>query len=442
MELWYGNEAISMLPGGPRRRSGRTIAEQIAGVAVTAGCIAAASVFQRARRLKRQVQVLQAQLEREGNNRASERAGRIRAEQALRQLRALHLTAAPGPAASSDGATPAASDEISLPRGVLSETPPAVTTAAAAGGTTAPAAEGIACRTDSTASASSSALTSAVARQNRHIPFTPIGYAVSCFSQRNGTPRQPLLVPAARLRVRLSCPPEALEGLELWSHVWVLYVFHENTDLAKSLGGGVPSAVTRASTYKAKVRVPRLDGQTMGVLATRTPHRPCPIGLSVAQVVSVCIKKGILVLGGADIVNGSPILDIKPYVPFADALPQAVAPPWVQAEKEDDEPLHIAAVNIPSRAKEQLHRAWSRIKDSMYPSAAEFLELIEQVLARDIRSVHQRRNNANKVAAEGGSAELEPESQQQGRFHVVLEGVDIHYDIDTSGTVWVRGVAT
>jgi len=126
--------------------------------------------------------------------------------------------------------------------------------------------------------------------------------------------------------------------------------------------------------FKAKIRVPRLDGGKMGVLATRTPHRPAPIGLSVAKVRPVVVEcvhvyriwralhvwrvavwpmsnpnstttpnpaqsksnqiLGVegnrLILGGADIVDGSPVLDIKPYVPFCDSVPDAVAPAWVQ----------------------------------------------------------------------------------------------------------------
>jgi tRNA (Thr-GGU) A37 N-methylase len=66
----------------------------------------------------------------------------------------------------------------------------------------------------------------------------------------------------------------------------------------------------------------------MGVLATRSPHRPAPVGLSIARIIEVRGNK--LVLGGADIVDGSPVLDIKPYVPFCDSVPGAVAPDWVQ----------------------------------------------------------------------------------------------------------------
>ncbi|KAM3275463.1 hypothetical protein ACQJBY_044064 [Aegilops geniculata] len=112
-------------------------------------------------------------------------------------------------------------------------------------------------------------------------PMAAIGTVQSCFSTRNGTPRQPLVVPLARATVVLNparVAAEALEGLASYSHCWILYVFHLNTDLDKMWKDPARSKL------KAKVRVPRLKGGKMGVLATRTPHRPNPIGLSVAKV--------------------------------------------------------------------------------------------------------------------------------------------------------------
>ena len=198
-----------------------------------------------------------------------------------------------------------------------------------------------------------------------------VGLLRSCFSRRNGTPRQPLLVPAARaeLTLRPGLSADFLAGLEGYSHCWLLYVFHENTDLQRlwqpakgstrgakirRVGGrrrrpecgsavgscpgllhflpGLDHLTTVAPLLPcppALRRVPRLDGGKLGVFATRSPHRPCPIGLSVAQVVAV--RGRTLVLGGADVVDGSPVLDVKPFVPFCDCVPGATAPPWVAA---------------------------------------------------------------------------------------------------------------
>lgn len=79
--------------------------------------------------------------------------------------------------------------------------------------------------------------------------------------------------------------------------------------------------------FKGKIKPPRLNGLKWGALATRTPHRPNPIGLSLCKIVKV--EDGCILLGGADIVDGSPVLDIKPYVPFCEALPSGIAPSWV-----------------------------------------------------------------------------------------------------------------
>lgn len=131
-------------------------------------------------------------------------------------------------------------------------------------------------------------------------PMAPIGIIQSCFSTRNGTPRQPLVVPFARACLTFDSarvPPASLEGLEEYSHCWIIYVFHLNTDLDKLWKH--PSK----SRFKAKVRVPRLEGGKKGVFATRSPHRPCPIGLTVAKVEAV--QGNNVLLSGVDLVDGT-----------------------------------------------------------------------------------------------------------------------------------------
>lgn len=155
-------------------------------------------------------------------------------------------------------------------------------------------------------------------------PMTPIGVVQSCFSTRNGTPRQPLLVPLARACLVFDAsrvPPASLEGLGEYSHCWILYVFHLNTDLEKLWKE--PSK----SKFKAKVRVPRLKGERIGVFATRSPHRPCPIGLTVAKVEAV--QGNTVLLSGVDLVDGTPVLDVKPYLPYCDCIQGAEVPEWV-----------------------------------------------------------------------------------------------------------------
>ncbi len=136
----------------------------------------------------------------------------------------------------------------------------------------------------------------------------PIGYIESCYRDKFGTPRQPGLVKKswARLKLRADLQPEeSLQGLEGFSHVWLIWVFHQN----------------KVSRFHSKVHPPRLGGKSMGLFATRTPHRPNPIGLSLVELVSV--EKDGIVVAGADLVDGTPILDIKPYLPEVEALPEA-----------------------------------------------------------------------------------------------------------------------
>jgi len=262
---------------------------------------------------------------------------------------------------------------------------------------------------------------------NRSYVVKPIGLLRSCFSQRNGTPRQPLLVPLARARLQLApgVPPACLDGLEQYSHCWILYYFHCNTDLHQGVGDGQERAGAHGNTkIKAKVGVPRLNGARVGVLATRTPHRPNPIGLSIARIISV--ERGCLVVGGADIVDGSPVLDVKPYLRFCDSCPDASAPQWVQAEAQD-EPLHVASVVFAVGAEDQLAEGWRKVeKRSLYASAGDYTALVQQALSRDIRSVHQR---------------TAPTAAEAPLYHVVLEGVEVAYRIVESRVEVVGGRA-
>lgn len=140
--------------------------------------------------------------------------------------------------------------------------------------------------------------------------FRPVGIIRSCFKEKFGIPRQPGLVPAARASLELLPSfnrAEALRGLEEFSHLWLLFVFHASPD--------TPTQTT--------VRPPRLGGnRRLGVFASRGTHRPNPLGMSVVKLLEVVVDQGQwrLELQGADLLDGTPILDIKPYLPYADAL--------------------------------------------------------------------------------------------------------------------------
>ncbi len=143
--------------------------------------------------------------------------------------------------------------------------------------------------------------------------FKPIGYIRSCFKEKFGIPRQPGLVKEARAVLELVPPysqPEAVRGLDQYSHVWVQFVFH----------------AAMRSEWKATVRPPKMGGnRRLGVFATRSNFRPNPIGLSVVELekVEVVNGKSVLHLKGGDFLDGTPVLDVKPYLPYSDSVSDA-----------------------------------------------------------------------------------------------------------------------
>ena len=145
--------------------------------------------------------------------------------------------------------------------------------------------------------------------------FHPIGIVRSCYTDKFGIPRQPGLVTAAEARLELFpqyAREEAFAGLSGFSHVWLIFVFH----------------ACLATEWRPMVRPPRLGGnRKVGVFASRAPFRPNPIGLSAVEFTGLERLGKVLTmhLRGADLLDGTPVLDIKPYIPYADALPNANA---------------------------------------------------------------------------------------------------------------------
>lgn len=137
-----------------------------------------------------------------------------------------------------------------------------------------------------------------------------IGRVESCYKDRFAVPRQSLLVEKATAFIRFEPwvqPELALQGLNEFSHIWVIFGFHLN----------------KVSRYHAKVHPPRLGGESIGVFATRSPHRPNPLGLSLVQVKQVT-NTGIEILGG-DFADNTPVYDIKPYLVETEVQPNAVS---------------------------------------------------------------------------------------------------------------------
>jgi tRNA-Thr(GGU) m(6)t(6)A37 methyltransferase TsaA len=143
--------------------------------------------------------------------------------------------------------------------------------------------------------------------------YQPIGIVHSPYARRMDAPHQPTVVagtelgaPAeATLELDANLPATILRDLEGFERLWLIFAFHLSE-------GWVPL-----------VQPPRGPRQKRGVLATRSPHRPCGIGLSSVELVAV--EGRTLHLRGVDLLDGTPVLDVKPYVPYADAFPEARA---------------------------------------------------------------------------------------------------------------------
>lgn len=148
---------------------------------------------------------------------------------------------------------------------------------------------------------------------NEAFTFNPIGIVHSCFTEKFGIPRQPGLATAARATLEILPPcdrDEAFTGLDLFSHLWIVFVFH-----------GIPHG-----KWQPTVRPPRLGGnQRVGVFATRSGFRPNSIGMSavVLEGMHRHKKQLLLELSGVDLLDRTPVLDIKPYLPYADIIPEA-----------------------------------------------------------------------------------------------------------------------
>lgn len=157
----------------------------------------------------------------------------------------------------------------------------------------------------------------------------PIAHIETDFPTKFGVPRQSGLAPALRARIVFTPPyrnPDCLRGLADFSHLWLIWEFDRVADAG----------------WSPTVLPPKLGGKTrVGVFATRSPFRPNPLGLSCVQLLAVELhgKQGpVLTVAGADLVDGTPIYDIKPYLPYADAHPDAIDG---FDGKRDDKPLTI-----------------------------------------------------------------------------------------------------
>ncbi|ACY50888.1 conserved hypothetical protein, putative [Vibrio antiquarius] len=201
----------------------------------------------------------------------------------------------------------------------------------------------------------------------------PIGVIETPYKEKFAVPRQPRLVPTAKARVKLlgaANSPEAVRGLEQFSHVWLLFLFDQNLEAG----------------WKPTVRPPRLGGnERIGVFASRSTFRPNGIGMSAVEVNGVT-KQGdqiYLDLGSVDLVDGTPIVDIKPYIPYSDSISEA------QGGYADQEP-EKSQVTFSTQALATIENR----SDTDYVRS-----VIEQVLAQDPRPAYKKSKPDDKEYA-------------------------------------------
>jgi len=194
------------------------------------------------------------------------------------------------------------------------------------------------------------------------ITLTPIAVAHTPFAEKFAIPRQPSLAPAAQAVIELLPPfdsPQALEGLEGVSHVWLIFQFHQ---------------VKADTAPRLKVRPPRLGGnRSVGVFASRSTHRPNGLGQSVVKLEKT--EGHCLWVSGVDLLDGTPIIDIKPYVPYSDSVPSASNDIAPQAPE-------IMAVSWSPEALQQAEKEANRLQQPVK-------ELTDQCLAQDPKPAYQ-----------------------------------------------------
>lgn len=212
----------------------------------------------------------------------------------------------------------------------------------------------------------------------------PIAHIRTPFAEKFGVPRQGNLAPHVTSRIIFEPPyrkEDCVRGLDGFSHLWLIWGFHRN-----------------GTEWSPTVRPPRLGGNVrMGVFATRSPFRPNGLGLSAVRLVAV--EPGpVLQVSGADMVDGTPIYDIKPYIPYADALPEATAgftgTPW--------HPLEVAFdVSLPPE------------------TTPEWQASLQEVLAQDPRPAYQQ--------------------DPARRYHLILHPYEITFRVE-GGVARVMGI--
>jgi len=232
--------------------------------------------------------------------------------------------------------------------------------------------------------------------------FEPIGVIRTGFAEKFGIPRQPGMVSEAKGVIELRKHPflpGACRMLETFSHIWIIFVFHEHG----------------AKDWKPSIRPPRLGGRKkVGVLASRSPHRPNPIGLSAVKLDRIDFdhpKGARIYVSGVDLLDGTPILDVKPYIPFADSIPTANAG-WAAA------PIEKFEVKFSELSLISIKRHEKRMREKDPDAKTDLKAIIVEMLELDPRPASQKRKMPAYAAESDGL-----------RFAFTLFDVDVKWEI-------------
>ncbi|EFA85991.1 hypothetical protein PPL_01224 [Heterostelium album PN500] len=270
------------------------------------------------------------------------------------------------------------------------------------------------------------------------ISFDPIGYAESTFPNKNGAPRQGRLAPTSTAKIKILSrhADSLLKGLSDFSHVWILFWFHNNykrieqrqsqqqqpqdeqqqqlLQQQQQQSQSTNSTLSSKSKYYNKkdyvylkenryppsqvmVSPPMLNGRRVGVLASRTPHRLVPIGMTMCKLDRV--DYDTIYLSGIDMIDGTPIVDIKPYIPKFDSEPNATIPEWVNSKSDikeivfSDKAINgiiktLSTVGLKSLGIEQSKIANNNSIDEQLNKVK---DLIIEILLNEPRSIYRKK---------------------------------------------------
>lgn len=195
----------------------------------------------------------------------------------------------------------------------------------------------------------------------------------SPFVEKFGIPRQAGLVPDLHSRIEFLgeyAQADALLGLEQSSHIWLQFVFHKSQN----------------TRWRPKVRPPRMGGnRSMGVFATRSPVRPNPIGLSIAKIESIDLDKVAIVVSGLDLLDGTPLLDVKPYVPYVDAQ--------LEASNDFAESAPNLLDVVFSKQAEDFCYQWPQLQRA----SIDLAQILRQLIAQDPRPAYHQGQSGDRA---------------------------------------------